>query len=157
MLVAFGGKERYVGEAAVPLVRSNYSNTVTQIKRLIGRKFSEPEVQHEIENFLGYRVLQLADDEIGIEVRAVFACLAESTQDVGCLVCPAMFVLLSMLARVCVYVCACAHECVYTCVPLCVCVLARACTPVCALLRTGGHIHAFPMFMLCAARVQRQH
>ncbi len=77
VLVAFGGKERYVGEAAVPLVRSNYSNTVTQIKRLIGRKFSEPEVQHEIENFLGYRVLQLADDEIGIEVRAFVASLAE--------------------------------------------------------------------------------
>jgi len=68
VLVAFGGKERYIGEAAVPQVRSNYANTVTQIKRLIGRKFSEPEVQHEIANFLGYRVVQLPDDEIGIEL-----------------------------------------------------------------------------------------
>jgi hypothetical protein len=49
-------------------VRANYTNTVTQIKRLLGRKFSEPEVQHEVENFLGYKVVQLEDDEIGIQV-----------------------------------------------------------------------------------------
>lgn len=67
-MVAFGGRERYIGESAVPQYRSNYTNTVTQIKRLIGRKFSEPEVQHEIQNFLGYRVVALPDDEIGIEL-----------------------------------------------------------------------------------------
>ena len=69
VLVAIGGKERYIGESAVPHMRSNYSNTITQIKRLIGRKFSEPDVQAEIQNFLGFRVVQLPDDEIGVEVR----------------------------------------------------------------------------------------
>ncbi len=49
-------------------MRANYVNTVTQIKRLLGRKFSELDVQHEIQNYLGYKVVQLDDDEIGIQV-----------------------------------------------------------------------------------------
>jgi molecular chaperone DnaK (HSP70) len=55
--------------AALVQVRANYTNTVSQIKRILGRKFSEPDVQHEIENFLGYKVIQQDDDEIGIQVR----------------------------------------------------------------------------------------
>lgn len=34
-----------MGESAVPLARSNYKNTISNVKRLIGRKFSEPSVQ----------------------------------------------------------------------------------------------------------------
>ena len=45
-------------------------NTVTQIKRLIGRKFSEPGVAEDIETHLNYKIRQLPNDEIGIEVRA---------------------------------------------------------------------------------------
>jgi heat shock 70kDa protein 4 len=65
----FGGKERYIGEAAVPQARTNFTNAVSQIKRLIGRKFSEPEVHHELDYFLNYRVVGLPNDDIGIEVR----------------------------------------------------------------------------------------
>jgi hypothetical protein len=56
--------------STLPLqVRVNYANTITQIKRLLGRKFSEPEVQHEIANYLGYTVVPLENDEIGLQVR----------------------------------------------------------------------------------------
>ena len=44
-MVSFQGKERFMGESAVPLARSNYKNTISNVKRLIGRKFSEPSVQ----------------------------------------------------------------------------------------------------------------
>ena len=53
-----------------PQVRTNMDNTVTQIKRLIGRKFSEPGVAEDIETHLNYKIRQLPNDEIGIEVRA---------------------------------------------------------------------------------------
>jgi molecular chaperone DnaK (HSP70) len=76
VLVVFGGKERYIGEAAVPQARTNFTNAVSQIKRLIGRKFSEPEVHHELDCFLNYRVVPLPNDDIGIEVRRVAVSLA---------------------------------------------------------------------------------
>lgn len=44
-------------------------NTVTQIKRLLGRKFSEPGVQEEMKEHLNFAIVPQADDEIGIEVR----------------------------------------------------------------------------------------
>lgn len=52
-----------------PQERSNYKNTVKSLKRLIGRKFSDPSVQAELENFIHFKVVPLADDEIGVQVR----------------------------------------------------------------------------------------
>ena len=67
--MSFGGNERYIGEAATTQIRTNMDNTVTQFKRLLGRKFSEPGVQADLETHLNYRVKQLPGDDIGIEVR----------------------------------------------------------------------------------------
>lgn len=68
VLVSFVGNERYLGEQAATQVRTNMDNTVTQIKRLIGRKFSEVEVQNEFSSHLNFNIQQLENDEIGIEV-----------------------------------------------------------------------------------------
>ena len=49
-IVAVGGKtgERYVGQAAKRQAVTNPENTIFSIKRLIGRKFSDEEVQRDI-------------------------------------------------------------------------------------------------------------
>lgn len=92
VLVSFLGNERFMGEAAVSQVRSlatcgcsrcslpllspsrlqlrtNMANTVTQLKRILGRKFSDPSVQADLETHLNYKIVQRPGDEIGVEVK----------------------------------------------------------------------------------------
>jgi len=66
-MVAFGEKERYLGEPAATQFLRNIKNTIVNVKRLIGRKFNEPEVQQELTN-CPFKVVQLSDNNIGIEV-----------------------------------------------------------------------------------------
>ena len=73
-LVSFGGNERYIGEAATSQIRTNMDNTVTQVKRLLGRKFSEPGIAEELAVHLNYKLVQLKNDDIGIEVCACVRC-----------------------------------------------------------------------------------
>jgi len=49
-VTAVGGKngERYVGQSAKRQAVTNSENTIFSIKRLIGRKYSDPEVQRDI-------------------------------------------------------------------------------------------------------------
>ncbi|KAJ9273634.1 hypothetical protein DTO212C5_268 [Paecilomyces variotii] len=49
--VAFTDTERLIGDAAKNQVAMNPSNTVFDAKRLIGRKFSDPEVQADMKHF----------------------------------------------------------------------------------------------------------
>jgi heat shock 70kDa protein 1/2/6/8 len=49
--VAFTDTERLVGDAAKNQVALNPTNTVFDAKRLIGRKFTEPAVQHDISHW----------------------------------------------------------------------------------------------------------
>ncbi|RPD66342.1 heat shock protein HSS1 [Lentinus tigrinus ALCF2SS1-7] len=49
--VAFTDSERLIGDAAKNQVAMNPHNTVFDAKRLIGRKFSDPEVQSDIKHF----------------------------------------------------------------------------------------------------------
>ncbi|KAF4340343.1 heat shock protein [Fusarium beomiforme] len=46
-LVGFGPKSRYLGEAAKTQEISNLKNTVSSLKRLAGRQFSDPDIQVE--------------------------------------------------------------------------------------------------------------
>lgn len=47
-LVCFGDKQRFLGTAGAATSMMNPKNTISQIKRLIGRPFSDPELQQDI-------------------------------------------------------------------------------------------------------------
>ncbi|KAF4658356.1 70-kilodalton heat shock protein [Perkinsus chesapeaki] len=49
--VSFTDSGRVVGEAAMAQVTTNPKNTVYETKRLIGRRFSDPLVQHDIKRW----------------------------------------------------------------------------------------------------------
>ncbi|KAL3449434.1 heat shock protein Hsp88 [Aspergillus insuetus] len=65
-LVGFGAKSRHIGEAGKTQETSNLKNTVGNLKRLIGRTFSDPDVQVEQQ----YTAAQLCDvnGQAGVEV-----------------------------------------------------------------------------------------
>ena len=44
-------------------------NTITSVKRFLGRKFSEPGVQADLATHCHFKATALANDEIGLEVR----------------------------------------------------------------------------------------
>ncbi|CAL9099766.1 unnamed protein product [Musa acuminata var. zebrina] len=48
-VVCFGEKQRFIGTAGATSSTMNPKNSVSQIKRLVGRKFSDPEVQRDIQ------------------------------------------------------------------------------------------------------------
>ena len=64
--VSFGESERLVGEAAKSASTSNPSNTIYDVKRLMGRKYSDAVVQKEIKNF-PYKVID-DNDRCKVEV-----------------------------------------------------------------------------------------
>ncbi|CAL6321912.1 unnamed protein product [Bathycoccus prasinos] len=51
-LINFGDKQRFVGCAAGDKINMQPTNTVACLKRLIGKKFSDPTVQEDIKEFL---------------------------------------------------------------------------------------------------------
>jgi heat shock protein 1/8 len=65
--VSFTDTERLIGDDARSMNTSNVKNTIFDIKRLIGRKYSDPEVQKDIKQ-LPYDVIEVDNDEIGVRV-----------------------------------------------------------------------------------------
>jgi heat shock protein 1/8 len=65
--VAFTAEERLIGEAAKNQAAANAKNTVYEAKRLIGRRFDEPSVQKDIQQF-SYNVVRGTHDKPEIEV-----------------------------------------------------------------------------------------
>jgi heat shock protein 5 len=55
-IVSFNEGQRFVGDSALPQMISNPRNTVFAVKRLIGRRFNDPEVQSELKR-LPYKVI----------------------------------------------------------------------------------------------------
>ncbi|KAJ0977859.1 hypothetical protein J5N97_013333 [Dioscorea zingiberensis] len=47
-IVCFGEKQRFIGTAGAASLMMNPKNSISQIKRLIGKKFSDPELQSDI-------------------------------------------------------------------------------------------------------------
>eukprot|EP00112_Aurelia_sp_Birch-Aquarium-sp1_P015806 Seg353.11 transcript_id=Seg353.11/GoldUCD/mRNA.D3Y31 product="Heat shock protein 105 kDa" protein_id=Seg353.11/GoldUCD/D3Y31 len=66
--VSFSESQRFAGAAAKNQVITNAKNTISNFKRLIGRKFDDPYVQHEIPN-LPYEVIKQHDGSVGIKVQ----------------------------------------------------------------------------------------
>ena len=50
-MVSFGDKQRFLGIAGAASATMNPKNTISQIKRLIGRKYADPEVQRDLRLF----------------------------------------------------------------------------------------------------------
>ncbi|XP_015898589.3 heat shock 70 kDa protein 16 [Ziziphus jujuba] len=48
-VVCFGDKQRFLGSTGASSAMMNPKSTVSQVKRLIGRKFNEPDIQHELQ------------------------------------------------------------------------------------------------------------
>lgn len=66
-VVSFGKNERYVGDAAQRQRISNGENTIYEVKRLIGRDFSDPLVQKDIKNW-PFNVIEMGDDKPQVQV-----------------------------------------------------------------------------------------
>ncbi|GAA0156661.1 Hsp70 family chaperone [Lithospermum erythrorhizon] len=49
-IVCFGEKQRFLGTAGAASSMMNPKNTISQIKRLIGRQFSDPELQNDLKS-----------------------------------------------------------------------------------------------------------
>ncbi|PKI47830.1 hypothetical protein CRG98_031791 [Punica granatum] len=50
-IVCFGEKQRFIGTAGAASTMMNPVNSISQIKRLIGRQFSDPELQRDLKSF----------------------------------------------------------------------------------------------------------
>ena len=61
--------ERLVGQIAKRQAITNPENTVFGVKRLIGRKFSSPEVQHDVK-ILPYKIEQASNGDVRINIKA---------------------------------------------------------------------------------------
>jgi molecular chaperone DnaK (HSP70) len=61
--------QRLVGDAAKNQATSNPTHTVFDVKRLIGRKYSDPSVQKD-SKFLPYKIVQGSGDKAMVEVQA---------------------------------------------------------------------------------------
>lgn len=66
--VAFTGKNRILGMAAKNRMFTNIKDTIHGFKRLLGRKYNDPQVQHELK-MLPFEVTEQSDGNIGIHVQ----------------------------------------------------------------------------------------
>jgi len=66
--VSFGPKQRYLGESAKTQENSNFKNTVSQLKRLIGRQYSDPEVQEIEAKFINAPIVEGDRGEAAVRV-----------------------------------------------------------------------------------------
>jgi len=67
-IVSFNQSQRFVGSSAKSHVITNAKNTVTNIKRLIGRKYDDPYVQKEI-SLVPFEIMRMEDGSIGVKVK----------------------------------------------------------------------------------------
>ncbi|GMF98400.1 unnamed protein product [[Candida] boidinii] len=70
--VAFTDTERLIGDAAKNQAAMNPKNTVFDAKRLIGRKFDDPEVQGDIKHFPFSVVNEGGKPKIQVEFKGLF-------------------------------------------------------------------------------------
>jgi L1 cell adhesion molecule like protein len=66
-IVGFTPSERLIGQGAKNQIASNPTNTIFNVKRIIGRKFSDPVVQSSLKHF-PYKIVQGPNDTPLVEV-----------------------------------------------------------------------------------------
>jgi len=66
-LVSFGEKERYLGEPALTNHLRNIKNTITNIKRYIGKDFNDEQVQKEIKSEM-FNYKEITNGSVGYDV-----------------------------------------------------------------------------------------
>ncbi|KFM26761.1 97 kDa heat shock protein [Auxenochlorella protothecoides] len=67
-VLTFNAKQRQLGTDAVGAMATNPRNTVSQVKRLLGKKFSDPAIQADLQ-YLPYKVVEGADGGCEVEVQ----------------------------------------------------------------------------------------
>ncbi|KEI36739.1 uncharacterized protein L969DRAFT_54524 [Mixia osmundae IAM 14324] len=67
-LVSFGPRSRAIGESAKTQETSNFRNTIGSLKRLIGRRFDDPEVQTIEKSFINAELVDV-EGTVGIRVQ----------------------------------------------------------------------------------------
>ena len=67
-IVSFGDKQRFIGTAGAASIMMNIKNSIYQIKRLIGRKFSDPGLQKDLQS-LPFSVVEGPDGFPLVHVR----------------------------------------------------------------------------------------
>ncbi|XP_013418589.1 97 kDa heat shock protein-like isoform X2 [Lingula anatina] len=67
-VVALGEKQRFLGVGAKNQEATNVKNTVSEFKRLIGRKFKDPMVQREIKHYPN-EIVEGVNGSVGIKAR----------------------------------------------------------------------------------------
>ena len=67
-LVAFGPKQRAIGEPAKTQETSNFRNTIGGLKRLLGRTVSDPDVQNVEKTFTNVTLIDV-NGTVGVEVK----------------------------------------------------------------------------------------
>ena len=67
-LVSFGEKQRFLGEGAKTLEISNFKNTVGSLKRMLGRKYNDPEILTNEKLFLNVDLVPSEDNAISASV-----------------------------------------------------------------------------------------
>lgn len=78
-LVAFGPRQRAIGEAAKTQETSNFANTIGQLKRIVGRTLNDPEIQNVEKKFMNNTLVDV-DGSVGVEVSF---CILPSDEDPG--------------------------------------------------------------------------
>ncbi|KAK0475529.1 heat shock protein 70 family [Armillaria novae-zelandiae] len=69
-LVAFGPKQRSIGEAAKTQETSNFRNTIGSLKRLVGRTLKDSDVQEIEKKFINASLVDV-QGSVGVEVRYI--------------------------------------------------------------------------------------
>ncbi|KAI8918865.1 heat shock protein 70 family [Entophlyctis helioformis] len=67
-MVSFGEKQRFLGEAAKTLEVSNFKSTVSSLKRVAGRPFSDPEILAKEKLFINSNLVEGENGEVAASV-----------------------------------------------------------------------------------------
>jgi len=65
--VSIQGKQRFLGDAAAAMSKSNINNTVSSLKLLVGRRFEDPAVQKELSKAT-FRACKMQSGNVGVYI-----------------------------------------------------------------------------------------